>query len=312
MLSLSLAVLLATAERLHVEWVAPEGCPSRDALAASLESSVPPNRTFHASVRIDEPREEEAPWRAVVITTADGNQHTRVVQGPDCERVTDAAVLVVTLAATSLPPVKEDDVDAAPPIAAPVVPSTEVGGETSDRVAPTEPFTFRLRVQPLVGAHAGVFPFPGLSWGIGIALVTGRLRAQLAVTDWVSIQGSAGRGVRGGLLSGTLRGCWLFEPHPVVRLGPCAAFEAGRLVMQASGVAAPETGSVFWSSVAAGVTAGFQVSKSISPWVTAEAGVNLVRPRFILSTREEDVTLHAVGWVVGRLTVGVEFELPVP
>src|SRR5262245_10910185 len=71
LLSFSLAALLAAPaplERLHLEWQVPEGCPGREALAAALESSVPADRTFHASVRVDGPEREGEPWRAVVLT----------------------------------------------------------------------------------------------------------------------------------------------------------------------------------------------------------------------------------------------------
>ena len=47
----------APAERLHVEWVAPSGCPDESQLASTLASEVPKNRTFSAAVRIDEPKE---------------------------------------------------------------------------------------------------------------------------------------------------------------------------------------------------------------------------------------------------------------
>src|SRR5262249_29263522 len=118
--SLCLAVLLAAqaetpVERLHVDWLAPEGCPSHEALAESLEKDVPANRTFHASVRIDEPEVDGRPWRAVVTTTADGDQRTRVVDGSDCERVSKAAALVITLAATSLKPQERTEPPTKPP-----------------------------------------------------------------------------------------------------------------------------------------------------------------------------------------------------
>jgi hypothetical protein len=313
-LSLYLAVLLsAPEERLHVEWVAPEGCPSRDTLAASLTDSVPPNRTFHASVRIDEPRQDGQFWQAVVVTTADGDERTRVVKAPDCERVTEAAVLVITLAATSLP--KEPNPPPTPTrVHAPQSSSSDAAtssGTEKDTPPPPTPFTYHLRVQPQVGANVGMFPLPGVSWGVSLAFVTGQLRLQLAYDDGPGVQGS-GRTLHADLQSVTLRSCWLFAPADRLQLGPCTGLAGARMVAAASGVALPQPTGVGLVSILAGATAGLRLSKSVSPWVAADVGVNLVRPRFLVTTQAGDETVYSLGWLHARLTLGVEVDLSFP
>jgi hypothetical protein len=324
LLTLSLAVLLAapverSTERLHVDWVAPEGCPTRAELASSLEADVPANHTFHASVRIDEPNRDAGPWRAVVLTTADGVEHTRVVEAADCERVSSAAVLVVTLAATNLPALDapaagahtsghQNEADAP---AEPAPPPALSGG---DRAAHDNfsPFSFHIRVQPLVGANIGLFPQPGLSWGLGVAFMTGRVRAQAAVASWSGSSSGPTRGVQLGLTSFAVRGAWLFAPADFLQLGPSAGLEMGSLSATGFGISSPQSSGLFWGCVVGGPTAGFSLTKRISAWVTTELGVNLTRPQYSISEGGHDVTVYGVGWLVGRITLGVELDLPFP
>jgi hypothetical protein len=317
---LCLALLLAQTEtpteRLHVEWVAPDGCPSRASLASSLKDNVPSNRTFHALVRIDEPAAAGRPWHAVVITTADGSQHTRVIDGPDCARLSEAAMLVVTLAATNLPPEKEKEWETRSGPATPSAPqdfSEELTKNETKGPPPSSdpPFSFHLRVQPLVGANVGVFSSPAVSAGAALALMKGPVRAQLSVSGWTAFD-PGGRGIRGGLTSVGLKGCWLFDPREAMHVGPCTSLEVGRMSVVGTGVAMPQTNGVVWGAVFAGATAGFSISKSISGWVSAEVGLNAVRPRFFVTTPTGELTVHQVGAMVGRLVLGIEFELTVP
>lgn len=313
MVQLAVALLFAgQVERLHVSWVAPEGCPSRSELSSQLEATVPANRTFQASVRIYEPRDEGQPWRAVVVTTADGAEHTRVVDGGDCTHVSDAAVLVVTLAATALPPAEPAPrVNPAPPIAQPppVAEDTEAGGG--------EPLSRRIslgiRIQPVVAANVGLLPLPGISVGGALTLSTWRLKTQLELVGWLTSESpGASRGVRVNLVSAKLQECVIFKPHDAVRVGPCGALEIGRMSVEGTRVPRSEQVGVWWSALLAGATAGFPLRKNITPWVSGELGLNLVRPRFTVEgTGGSSTVVYGVGWVMGRLTFGVEIDLEI-
>lgn len=317
MLTLCLAAFLAAppesaAERLHVDWAAPTGCPSREELESSLEADVPKNHTFDASVRIEEPAAEGRPWRATVRTTADGTSHSRTVEGADCKSVSSAAVLVVTLAATS---VANDEATAsskanasAKPPASSTPPSELSGTEVP---TPSDPFRFHLRLQPMLGGNVGLFPLPGFSWGLAAAFMTGHLRAQLAVASWSTPRSRPIRGVQTGLTSVTLRASWLFNPARPVQLGPSVALDLGSLSAAGTGITAPAESSTFWGAALAGVGASYSFTDTISAWVTVEAGVNLVRPRFFISTSDGDLSVGRVGWPVGRLTLGLELDLGV-
>ncbi|MFT3837332.1 MAG: hypothetical protein QM723_10095 [Myxococcaceae bacterium] len=315
MLTLCIAAFLAAppekaAERLHVDWTAPTGCPSREELESSLEADVPKNHTFDASVRIEEPDAEGRPWRAIVQTTADGTPHSRTVEGADCKSVSSAAVLVVTLAATS---VANDDAQASgkassspkPPLDS--APALEQSGTEAPR--PSDPFRFHLRLQPMLGGNVGLFPLPGFSWGLAAAFMTGHLRAQLAVATWSTPRSRPIRGVQAGLTSVTLRGSWLFNPTQSIQLGPSVAIDMGSLSATGTGITAPMEASSFWGAALAGVGTSFSFGDTISAWVTVEAGINLVRPSYVISTSDGDLTVGRIGWPVGRVTLGLEFDL---
>lgn len=324
MIGFKLAMMVlaqAPAERLHVDWLAPEGCPDRLALRATLEETVPRDRTFSASVRIDEPREEGKLWRAVVITRLPEGQRTRVVEASDCARVTEAALLVVRLAATSianeptghavgsagalLDGGAQPQVD--PPADQDLLLDAGVDPPTDSRPERAPPPNLQLRLQALVGANLGLFPLPGLSAGLAVSVAPGPLRFELAAVQWVDSETIASRrGARFSLTSLKVKGCWLFPITEWSKLGPCVGGEGGALSATAIGVGSAQQKTTFWTSILTGATFGIVRSSVLRPWISLEVGANLVRPIFTVLVSDAAVAIHSVGWPVGRLTLGVE------
>lgn len=308
----------APADRIRVDWLAPEGCPDRAALASRLEASVAPGRTFAASVRIEEPSAPGLPWRAVVLTNLGDGQRSRLVEAPDCGIVTEAAVLVITLAATSVAaePAPEPMSRATlPPALKPPAPSSHepgpeqpgVGTRLGNEVAKP----FHLQVMPRMGANVGVLPLPGLSFGLGLALGRGALRGEIAVFQWLESETPGNnRGARLSMTSAALEGCWLFEPRPSLYLGPCVGAEVGVMGAQGRRIIAPAEASSVWVAGLMGATMGLETGVRVRPWVNLEVGANFVRPSFLVSTPLGDVVVHSVFPAVGRVTVGLEVTLP--
>lgn len=310
MIALLLMVMAQTAapDRLHVEWVAPESCPDHDTLTSTLESSVPKNRSFWAVVRIDEPTRDDRAWRAVVVTRAAGQQSTRVIDGPDCERVTEAAMLVLTLAATNLP---EEPTGQSTPAVLPEPALEPIALEKPPPDVPPRRWKFGLRLQPVLGANAGVLPVPSLSVGIALAFMRGPVRLELSAAQWLEMRTpNETRGANVSLISVKAKGCWVFELRATARLGPCASVEGGPLTATPLGVARGQRAVAPWVSALLGVTAGFDVAELVQPWVSLEVGINVVRPAFTISTPTGDVVAFQVGWPGGRIAAGVEFIFP--
>ncbi|MFZ5438925.1 MAG: hypothetical protein ACOZQL_02895 [Myxococcota bacterium] len=302
------------ADRLHVEWISPEGCPERSSLREALVASVPPQRTFSAVVRVDEPRTVDARWRAVIITRVDDLQRLRVIEGANCSQVTEAAVLVVTIAALEL---RQDDARTAPVELPPRSQSDEVPPEAAAEEdkqpgPPDEPFSIPLRLQPMLGANVGLFPVPGVSVGLAVATRLGPFWLQLGASSWLENE-SAGprRKVHLALQSFSLRAAWLGRLGGTrLELGPCLAGELGPLAATGVGVASPGTETTWWAAALAGVQSSYEVTSALRLSASLELGLNLVRPRFTLRTSPaEDVEVHRVGWVLGRLSVGLEVDL---
>jgi hypothetical protein len=315
-----LVLLLAqspSAERLRVDWLAPEGCPDGSSLRATLESTVPRNKTFSASVRIDDPREAGKPWRAVITTRSPEGPRTRVVEASDCARVTEAAVLVVTLAATNIGAAdtmesenRSSTTSADAGVTAPDPDLPSLSDDSRPKKA-SSPFFFSIRLQPEVGASVGVFPLPGVSLGLAASFTRGPVRLELAVAQWLNSQtAETRRGARFSLTSVRVKGCWLFSPNETTRVGPCVSSEGGPLSAEGTGIAATQSGRALWLAALGGVTIGFLNSQYVHPWFTLEAGVNIVRPLFLIVTPQGVSSPHDMGWPVGRLTVGVEILIP--
>lgn len=308
----------AAPERVHVDWVLPDGCPEPAALAATLRETLPKDRTFSASVRIDEPRTAEARWRAVVVSKGlDGQTRTRAVDAPDCARVTEAAVLVLTLAATALPAEAADVGRPAvlPPPAEPDAgaPAPEAPPVAEDEAARRPPTTLRLnlRVQALAGSTVGVVPGPGLSAGVGLAFALGPMRLELALFSWLEGETTEpGRGVRFGVTSLRGRACWLPTVKDDWFVGPCAGAEVAFIRATGRGVSLPLAVDTQAVTALAGATGGRQLSSLFRVFASLEVGLNALRPLFYVDTPVGTVEVHRIGLPAGRLTVGLELHLP--
>ncbi len=298
---------------LLADWVAPEGCPSRADAASMLRPDASPG-IVTARVRIDAPRAPPAPWRAVILTEVEGLTRTRVVEASSCEAVARAAVLVIELARTQasgeappVEPVPESPPEppqvelqpAEPP--APPPPADEPGDEVKGRGP-----RLRLRVSPMVALNVGVFPSVGVALGLGLSFGNQTWRVEVGGLGWQGHRDPSGK-AEFGLASGLVRGCRFFA-LPKLALGPCATVEAGALSVQGLGLADARRSSVGWAAVFAGAKLHLDVFSVVQPWVSADVGVNLIRPRFVVNTPEGYEVLHGLGFPVGRLTIGVEFK----
>jgi hypothetical protein len=329
-LPLVLVLLAQPADRLQVDWLVPEGCPDPMALTERVKAAIPKDRTFSASVRIDEPRAPQTSWRAVIITKArDGQSRTRAVDAPDCARVAEAAVLVLTLAATTMPP--DDTGVSTPAVLPPATPSNPATSSSPTTApgpaAPGEPLTplpedesvdrrrsrlrLNLRLQGLFGSTVGLLPGPGFSAGVGVAFAFGRLRLEAAVFPWLDAQTAESlRGARFGVTSIRARGCWMFEPAEAWFLGPCAGAEVAFLRVTGRGISQPVSADTHAVMALGGVTVGRQLSPLFRVGGSLELGVNALRPLFVIDTPVGAVEVHRMGLPVGRLTLGMEFYFP--
>lgn len=310
-----LALLLGEGpvERVHVEWLLPDGCPDRPTLAARVAEAIPRDRRFAATVRVDEPRVEGTSWRAVVrVKLPDGDGGLRVVEGPDCNRVTAAALLVLALAATRQAAESEEDEG---PVRLSGRTASQDGGVSDDEAsepasAAPEPLKLTYSVQALVGASLGVAPALGVGAGVSVAIRSGPVRTELAVLQWLDVGPPEDvPGVQLSLASIKLSSCWLFALPPFLDLGPCVGLEGGPLTGQGRGVPTEGGATVVWLAALGGPALAIQPTPGVRVWLLSEVGVNLVRPTFLLSLDGAEKEAYRVLLPVGRLTLGLELSV---
>lgn len=309
------------ASRLKLEWRAPESCSAMSDLTSVLEATVPADRTFRATVHIFEPEAEGGQWRAEVLTGSSGAPRQRVVEAADCARVSQAAMLVVTLAATQL--ANEADAQGPPVEFPPGPPEANTGDEERPPDEPPDasrkPSDNRFRlpvaigIQPTAAVSAGVVPVLGVSVGGAVTVWLRALRLSLGASSWFgSGTPNHTRGAQFSTTSFVFKAAWLLKPWSRWQLGPSLGAEVMNMTARATGIALPEDRSASTVAILLGALVGFEVSKSMRAWLGLEWGIAALRPSFFVSTPSGDILVHDVSLAVGRVSVGFEFEVYSP
>ena len=143
----------------HIEWVAPAGCPSHEDILGVIERIVGSSALRSAVDARVTVTQDEREFHAEVTVSASGATSTRSLTGESCRAVGDAAALIVALAANP---------DANP---APLVPA-EPPPAHPPSIEPVASPSFELRgVAYLDGSFAvdlGSLPSTGLGGELGI------------------------------------------------------------------------------------------------------------------------------------------------
>jgi hypothetical protein len=261
----------APVELVELTWDAPPGCPTADAVRASIARGIPSAAGGVARVRagvVVTPVDAEH-WRAAVELRGADWEATRTLKGPTCAAVADAASLVIVLAlATEL---KEREVVIEAP--APLPP-------------PPPPEEVTLISSPVAGANLVVdmATLPSATFGAGIAVgwrwEHGRadLRGALFRDRSGTLADQPGTGVELSLLSASLRGCYV--RGRVVALGPCVAAGVDRLSGRGFGALSTTEATNIAPFLAPGLLVEWHVARRVVAFVSAEAAIPLVRARF--------------------------------
>jgi hypothetical protein len=274
-------------------------------------------------------RIEVAPVGYVLDLEVRGEQ--RRIEGADCQRLVDAAALIVAVA--------HDPVGAAQVVAtsvvAPDAPQAGKRQEIAKVVAPSDPVPepgrappreppvppppkfggddLEALVRPEFGIGTGVLP--SLGFGVAGALgMRGRTlpwRAEMAGSYWlartVTLGGDTTAGGRLWLGSGLLRGC--YEPRRKRASFPvCAGVELGAIVGEGQGAVVRRRRDVqLWVGGLAGGGVTWAPIRRVAIVGRAELVLNLRRPGWHL---EGIGNVHRVPPVGARGWVGVEIRFP--
>lgn len=311
MLILSSLVALALSqapERLHIDWRAPDECPALSDLESLIEDTVPKNHTFSAHVKITPPEGVDTTWTAVVKSGPAGEYRRREVRGPDCNAVSQAALLVITLAASQLP--DEESPRAPLPVGDPVEPSPAPPAPVKKERAPLR---FSLGIQPLAGLSLGVVPGVGVAFGGGATIWLDRFRVSFGVRAWLDAETpEVETGAFLQNLSVEAQVAWLGFSFGRFQLGPQFGADVMNMTARATGIENAQRFRSMMLDLTVGVLVGIRVIERLRVWLALDGGIAPLRPRFFLLTETENLTAHQVSFFVGRLSLGLEFEVFAP
>jgi hypothetical protein len=293
----------AVADPIELHWEAPPGCPDAAAMRESIGRAVPTSAGVVGQMRVDAfvSSPETGRWRVALELHGVDWSATRVLGGPTCAAVSDAAGLIIVLAINTELRQRESAPPPAPPPPAPPPPPPR-GAEPAGR----GPWLS-------VAASTDTGALPGVTVG-GVAAAGWRFtRVRLEVGAGLfeprdgSVASRPDTGARFHLVTATLRGCYLLG-RAAARgwaLGPCLAAGVERVHADGFGPITPRGATSTAATAAGGILAEWGLSRWVAPFVSAEAVFPLVRHPFSV----EDIGLvHRSAPVSFRGAIGLQLR----
>jgi hypothetical protein len=262
----------ATAQHIIGDFLEQRGTQLTAAAAASVIIRQQPDRRFQAEISVRD-------------ASGSGERH---IEGTRCDRVAEAAALIVAMTLESIELAERLK---SPP--APLLPSGE----------PT-----RFSISAGVTGDIGSLPLPSLGVSVGLGLQLGLSRVEATGTAWLprlGVDPSSGGAGEIGLFSAGIRGCYdvLRAAGDTLGVGPCLGAEVGlsfgRGVNQTP-EARSEQGA--WWAVLAGVELRQRTESGFGTWFSLEAGVPISRPVYVI---EGAGRIFRASPVLGRAALGI-------
>jgi hypothetical protein len=284
----------------HLEWVAPAGCPSRAAIQDAIGRTVGASALRGAVEARVVVTQDEREFRAEVTVSASGATSTRSLVGESCSAIGDAAALVVALAAN---PDASPAVPAAPATPPPPAPSTPHAA--SSLVSPLRRNAF---VDASFFVEQGSLPSTGVGCELGVGwnpahvdleIVGSFLAPQRAMLPLTPSQGADL-----WLAYVGARACYdVFDAQ--IDVGPCLGGGVEWIMAQGFGTSPDEpanaTGKLVVGSL--GGRAIARLSSRVVLRLVVEASTPSTRPTFVIDGGGEVFRASAVSF---RGTAGAE------
>ncbi len=331
LLLLSLAGTARADDRLVLEWRAPDGCPTRDAVEGEVARLVGGELPEGATIRADaQTIPAEGAFELTLRTDVEGELGARTLRAERCDELAAAAALILALmidpeAAMRAEPEHEPSAPApGPSLADALGPptrviepprATEVRRADARRMA--EPFTSAgpppaVRgdsIEALLGAGIAldVAALPSataalvVEGGLGVPLIDARLRATLLFPQTVASGELSGASAE--LMGFTAGVIACLRPIEQARaFGICADVAAGSVFGSARGISDPGSGAGFWLAAGGGLALAWQPA----PWFDLEGMAELLgqyAQTFDIVVGGGSVVVFAPPPVTGRLTL---------
>ncbi len=285
----------------HLEWVAPAGCPSRDEILGAIvrtAGATPLRGAVDAQVIVTQ---DERQFRAAVTVSASGATSTRSLEGESCRAVGDAAALVVALAASP---------DARPPAPALPAPSAPADAHVIELTAspPAVPLRRNAVFDASFLVDVGSLPSTGLGCELGVGWTPSHWDLEFVgaflAPQRATIRSSQLQGADLWLAHVGARACYeLFDAR--LDVGPCLGGGVEWIVAHGFGSApdqpANATGSMVVGSL--GGRAIGRLSSRVILRLVVEASIPSTRPTFVIDGGGQVFRTSAVSFLS---TAGVE------
>jgi hypothetical protein len=307
----SCALFWSTAARADfaLEWSAPKGCPGRAVVLARMTRLLgkPPDSTREPALWVraevtELPSQAHDRFRVRLLSQTAEGPSERSVDGVSCERVTDAAVLILAMAIDAEAVAARLNSPPPPPPAPP-----------PPRREPTpapEPAPPRIALWTRAGAlaDAGALPRINPGFAVGIGVSVGRVWLEAQGTKWLAQRiespdrpGAGGRFERRAF---ALRTC--FEVSAGwFSAGPCAGTTLGWMSGEGYGISDPEDGGSAWVEAFAGGALRLRLSELFALRADLDAVTPLVNPRFSIGGVG---SVHRAPFVFGRGALALELH----
>lgn len=336
---LSWKVSHVQAADLENAWHAPYGCPSAAAADQRLRerndgASLLARGT--AEVWIDRAANGELRAR-ISLRSVDGREQ-RVLYGRDCEALSEAVLLVLSMASEvdDPAPTTAHEAEPAPPRGSHAPPEEPAPISLDERLAPQATVSaptiardlsrppptrvWSLRLGPTFTVDRGSLPSASYAVGGALALGADRFQATVAVSYFsrhqVRIVPLDEASVEFGLVTTELRGCYFALGDSLSQarertgkkyaLAPCIALEVGAQRGQGVGLARAATQTRVWATGMLGVSASLGPYGRVAPIGSLSLGFPTRRPRFEV---EHAGLIFQPSPVILRATLGLMVEL---
>jgi hypothetical protein len=289
-----------------LEWSAPKGCPGHaDVLARMTRLLGKPPGSASASALSVRGEVTELPSQAhdrfrvrLLSQTAEGPSERRV-DGVSCERVTDAAVLILAMA-----------IDAEAVAARLNTPSPPPLPPRHEPAPAPEPAPPRIALWARAGAlaDAGALPRINPGFAVGLGVSVGRVWLEAEGRKWLAQRIEApDRPDAGGWFERqafALRTCFEFGAGSF-SAGPCAGTSVGWMSGEGYGISDPAESGSAWVEAFAGGALRQRLSELFALRADLDAVTPLVNPRFSIGGVG---SVHRAPFVFGRGALALELH----
>lgn len=290
------------------EYVAPEECPSRETVAATLESMLPRIPTdgaapvVTASVTITS---SDGAFDSEIVIREEGHETRRRLRDASCRVLAEGTAVVIAMAL-----VPGLEVAAAAPTASPATTTDDTDTTTAaEPPASTAGIGGALRL----AAHGSLGALPGVVIGgeIAGAIRIDALRIELAARGVpllgarFAVDPSLGGDL--GIAVGLVRAMGVLVVDPRFELLGGGGVEVGAALGRAVGISDPRDAASPWVALEAAIGLAWVPWPVIALVLEVEAMVPLVRPVFTVTGIG---VLYRPEPVAGGLRIGLEFRFP--